>query len=78
MPSRGGGHKRKYRIIDFKRRKFDVEATVVGIEYDLIERTASLLKYADGKKHILPVGLTAGDTVVAGETWLLSQVMQLR
>lgn len=67
---KGGGHKRQYRIIDFKRRKFDVEATVVGIEYDP-NRTCriALLKYADGvKTYILaPAGLTAGDTVISGE-----------
>ncbi len=68
---KGGGHKRKYRIIDFKRRKFDVEATVVGIEYDP-NRTCriALLKYEDGEKaYILaPVGLTAGDKVMSGES----------
>ena len=67
---RGGGHKRKYRMIDFKRRKFDVEGTVVGIEYDP-NRTCriALIKYTDGEKaYILaPVGLTDGDTVIAGE-----------
>ncbi len=67
---KGGGHKRQYRIIDFKRRKFDVEATVVGIEYDP-NRTCriALLKYEDGvKAYILaPAGLTAGDTVISGE-----------
>jgi len=67
---KGGGHKRKYRIIDFKRRKNDVEATVVGIEYDP-NRTCriALLKYTDGEKaYILaPVGLTEGDKVISGE-----------
>ncbi|GHC44822.1 50S ribosomal protein L2 [Roseibacillus persicicus] len=66
----GGGHKRKYRVIDFKRSKRDVEATVVGIEYDP-NRTCriALLEYADGEKaYILaPVGLTDGAKVEAGE-----------
>jgi large subunit ribosomal protein L2 len=67
---RGGGHKRTYRIIDFKRRKFDVAATVEHIEYDP-NRTAyiALLKYADGDiAYILaPQRLAVGDTVIAGE-----------
>ena len=66
----GGGHKQKYRKIDFKRTKRDVQATVVGIEYDP-NRTAriALLQYADGEKaYILaPVGLKVGATVVAGD-----------
>lgn len=67
---RGGGHKRQYRIIDFKRNKFDVPATVATIEYDP-NRSAhiALLHYADGdKRYILcPNGVSVGDTVVAGE-----------
>ncbi len=67
---RGGGHKRRYRIIDFKRRKFDVPATVERLEYDP-NRTAfiALLKYEDGElSYILaPQRLIAGDTVVSGE-----------
>ena len=66
---RGGGNRRKYRVIDFKRTKFDVTATVKTLEYDP-NRSAhiALLEYADGEKaHILaPVGLKVGDTVVAG------------
>lgn len=66
----GGGHKRKYRLVDFKRRKFDVEATVVAIEYDP-NRTCriALIEYADGQKSYIlaPVGLTVGNTIVAGE-----------
>lgn len=66
----GGGHKRKYRTIDWKRRKFDVEATVVRLEYDP-NRTAfiALIEYKDGEKaYILaPQRLKAGDKVVAGE-----------
>jgi len=65
---RGGGHKRKYRIIDFKRTKFDIEATVERIEYDP-NRTAriALIKYKDGElAYILaPQRLQAGDIVVA-------------
>jgi large subunit ribosomal protein L2 len=67
---RGGGHKRRYRLIDFKRRKFDVPATVERLEYDP-NRTAfiALLKYKDGElAYILaPQRIAAGDTVVAGE-----------
>ena len=66
----GGGHKRRYRLIDFKRRKFDVEATVLRLEYDP-NRTAfiALIEYTDGEKaYILaPQRLQAGDKVIAGE-----------
>lgn len=66
---RGGGHKRLYRIIDFKRDKFGVPARVASIEYDP-NRTAriALLVYADGaKRYILaPLGLGVGDTVQSG------------
>ena len=65
----GGGHKQKYRIVDFKRRKHGVTAEVVGIEYDPI-RTAriALLQYKDGEKtYILaPDGLRVGATLVSG------------
>ena len=68
---RGGGNRRKYRVIDFKRTKFDVTATVKTLEYDP-NRSAhiALLEYADGEKaYILaPVGLKVGDKVVAGPT----------
>jgi len=67
---RGAGHKRRYRIIDFKRTKFDIRATVKRIEYDP-NRTAfiALIKYADGTlSYILaPQRLRAGDTVVSGD-----------
>src|SRR5438270_10504230 len=67
---RGGGHKRAYRVIDFKRRKLDVPAQVERIEYDP-NRTAfiALVKYQDGElAYILaPQRLAAGDTVVSGE-----------
>ena len=66
----GGGHKQKYRIIDFKRNKFDIPATVKAIEYDP-NRTANiaLLYYADGEKRyiIAPSGLAVGDTVISGK-----------
>ena len=68
---RGGGHKQAYRVIDFKRGKFDAPATVERLEYDP-NRTAfiALVKYADGElSYILaPQRLSAGDTVVAGES----------
>lgn len=67
----GGGHKQKYRVVDFKREKHDVPATVKAIEYDP-NRTAriALLYYADGEKRyiIAPEGLKVGDTVVSGKT----------
>jgi large subunit ribosomal protein L2 len=67
---RGGGHKRLYRVIDFKRRKFDVPAEVVRLEYDP-NRTAfiALLEYEDGELgYILaPQRLDVGDTVIAGD-----------
>jgi large subunit ribosomal protein L2 len=66
---RGGGHKRSYRLVDFKRRKFDVPATVERLEYDP-NRSAfiALVKYADGElSYILaPQRLAPGDQVVAG------------
>ena len=67
---RGGGHKRKYRMVDFKRQKFDVAATVERLEYDP-NRTAfiALIKYTDGElSYILaPQRLAVGDQVVSGE-----------
>ena len=67
---RGGGNSRKYRIIDFKRNKDGMPATVIGIEYDP-NRTANiaLIQYEDGTKSyiIAPQGLTDGDVVVSGE-----------
>ena len=68
---RGGGNRRKYRIIDFKRNKDGIPAKVVAIEYDP-NRTANiaLLTYADGEKRYIlaPNGLKVGDTVMSGET----------
>src|SRR5882757_9622974 len=70
MRHRGGGHKRQYRIIDFRRTKRDVVAEVIAIEYDP-NRSArlALLQYADGEKtYILaPAGLGVGAKIVAGE-----------
>ncbi|MCI5059828.1 MAG: 50S ribosomal protein L2 [Alphaproteobacteria bacterium] len=67
---KGGGHKQKYRVIDWKRNKFGVEATVLRLEYDP-NRTAfiALIEYADGEKaYILaPQRLQAGDKVIADE-----------
>ncbi len=67
---RGSGHKRSYRIIDFKRNKPNIPALVAHIEYDP-NRTAriALLHYADGEKRYIlaPVGLNQGDTVLAGD-----------
>ncbi len=66
----GGGNRQKYRIVDFKRKKDDMPATVVGIEYDP-NRTSNiaLIKYEDGTlSYILaPVGLKDGDKVVSGQ-----------
>jgi large subunit ribosomal protein L2 len=67
---RGGGHKRMYRVIDFKRDKFDIPARVTTVEYDP-NRSAriALLTYADGeKRYVLHcVGMKVGDTIVAGQ-----------
>ncbi len=66
----GGGNRQKYRIIDFKRQKDDMVATVIGIEYDP-NRTSNiaLIKYEDGVLNYIlaPVGLTEGDKVVSGK-----------
>jgi large subunit ribosomal protein L2 len=68
---RGGGHKRTYRVVDFKRRKYDVEGTIERIEYDP-NRTAfiALVKYSDGElAYILaPQRLAAGDKVIASRS----------
>ncbi|BCS34605.1 50S ribosomal protein L2 [Luteitalea sp. TBR-22] len=68
---RGGGHKRTYRIIDFRRDKRDIPAKVSTIEYDP-NRSAriALVTYADGEKRYIlhPVGLKVGDSIVAGAT----------
>ena len=67
---RGGGHRRRYRIIDFKRNKFDVAAQVIGVEYDP-NRSAriALLEYEDGEKRyiIAPLGVKVGDRIANGD-----------
>ena len=67
----GGGNKKMYRIIDFKRNKYDMPGTVLSVEYDP-NRTCriSLVEYTDGEKRYIltPVGLKAGDTVIASDT----------
>ena len=66
---RGGGNRRKYRIIDFKRNKLDMPATVLTLEYDP-NRSAhiALVQYEDGEKRyiVAPLGLKVGDTISAG------------
>src|ERR671930_1971040 len=67
---RGGGHKRMYRIIDFKRDKLDIPAKVSTIEYDPnLSARIALLTYADGEKRYIlqPIGLKVGDTIVSGQ-----------
>lgn len=68
---KGGGHKRQYRVIDFKRNKVDIPAKVATIEYDP-NRSAriALLNYADGEKRYIlcPLGLEVGDTIISSET----------
>jgi len=65
---KGGGNRRKFRIIDFKRNKFDVPGTVLRLEYDP-NRSANiaLIEYPDGERRYIlaPAGLTAGDTVIS-------------
>jgi len=67
----GGGHKRKYRVIDFRREKKEIPARVVSVEYDPNRSSRiALLNYADGEKRYIlaPVGLTVGTEVIASET----------
>ncbi len=70
IPHRGGGHKRRYRKIDFKRNKFDVEGEIISIQYDP-NRTAfiALVKYSDGEKRyiIAQNGLKVGQKVISGQ-----------
>lgn len=70
MRRRGGGHKQLYRVIDFKRNKFDIPAKVQAIEYDP-NRTAfiALIAYADGEKRyvIAPAGVKVGDTLLSSQ-----------
>src|SRR6185436_12541199 len=67
---RGGGHKRLYRIIDFKRDKLDIPGTVATIEYDPNRSSRiALISYADGEKRYIlqPAGLKVGDKIIASE-----------
>ena len=70
MRRRGGGHKQLYRVVDFKRNKFDIPAKVAAIEYDP-NRSANiaLLFYVDGEKRYILCqnGLKTGETVISGE-----------
>ena len=67
---RGGGHKRRYRLIDFKRDKYDIPGKVMTVEYDP-NRSAniSLIKYADGEKRYIlsPVGLKVDETIISAK-----------
>ncbi|HET57539.1 MAG TPA: 50S ribosomal protein L2 [Deltaproteobacteria bacterium] len=68
---KGGGHKRKYRVIDFKREKTDIPARVTAIEYDPNRSSRiALICYADGEKRYIlaPVGLNPGDGVISSES----------
>ena len=67
----GGGHKRRYRVIDFRRDKVEIPATVAAIEYDPNRSShIALLNYVDGEKRyiIAPQGLGVGETVITSET----------
>src|ERR671928_1077096 len=69
MRRRGGGHKRMYRLVDFKRNKHGVPATVREIEYDPNRSSRiALVQYTDGEKRYIlhPRGLAVGDTIVSG------------
>ena len=66
---RGGGHKKQYRLIDFKRNKYDIEGTVASIQYDPNRNTRiALLHYTDGEKRYIlqPKNLKVGNTVISG------------
>ncbi|MFI5304345.1 MAG: 50S ribosomal protein L2 [Nitrospiria bacterium] len=68
---RGGGHKRMYRLVDFKRNKWNIPAKVASIEYDPIRSARlALLHYADGEKRYIlaPVGLKVGDSIQSGQS----------
>lgn len=70
MRNRGGGHKRRYRVVDFKRDKFDVKGEVKTVEYDPNRNARiALVEYADGEKRyiIAPTGIQVGQHVVSGE-----------
>jgi len=66
---RGGGHKRRYRLIDFNRNKYNIEGTVVSIEYDQNRNARiALINYADGEKRYIlhPNNITVGDKIISG------------
>lgn len=66
---RGGGHKKRYRLIDFKRNKYNIEGTVASIEYDPNRNARiSLINYTDGEKRYIlhPKNLNVGDTILSG------------
>lgn len=66
----GGGHKRRYRVIDFKRDKFDIPGKIASIEYDPNRTTyIALVHYADGEKRYIlaPLGMQVGDAVLSGD-----------
>jgi large subunit ribosomal protein L2 len=68
---RGGGHKKRYRLIDFKRKKDNMEAVVLSVEYDPCRSARiALVQYTDGEKRYIlaPDGLKAGDKVMSGDT----------
>jgi large subunit ribosomal protein L2 len=68
---RGGGHKRRYRIIDFKRNKFDIIGDIISIEYDPNRSPRiALVQYEDGEKRYIlaPVGLKVGDKIISSKT----------
>ncbi len=68
---KGGGHKRRYRLIDFKRNKYDIEGQVVSIEYDPNRNSnIALINYKDGEKRYIlhPETLKIGDTITSGQT----------
>ncbi|MBN2001126.1 50S ribosomal protein L2, partial [candidate division KSB1 bacterium] len=67
----GGGHKRVYRVIDFKREKYEIPAKVAGIQYDPNRSSfIALLNYLDGEKRYIlaPLGLKVGDVILSGES----------
>lgn len=84
MRRRGGGHKKLYRIIDFKRNKFNIPAKVQAVEYDPNRSSyIALLAYADGEKRYIigPAGIKVGDTVLSSEdkiTYELGNSMPLK
>ena len=74
MRRRGGGHKRRYRIIDFKRNKYNISGKVMTIEYDPNRSSfISLIFYEDGEKRYIlsPSKLLVGDIIISGESVLL-------